>query len=841
MAANGRRGDDLRCGAPWDGVSSGESWALDGLAGGSYDSVRRRVWYPSRRRFVATGSVSFMVVMAIVARSVWGVSTAWISDPREVGIIALCVLLTMFYHETSATGIVSVPHTIVPVVVAVAFFVGDLELVAPVLLLGLMASMLVWRRSLFAASIEVLGVILSSAPVPIVFALFSRGGCVGEGTIANCYPADIFGESMALSQHWLLPAVVALVAVVAARFVIDMAIAVLLGYSTCSYVSQYSVQRMTLFLAMDVLAATVVGIVMLYDLRIGQRCTALGRPYVVCFVYAITMDQYFRIRRNIWVRRSLYCFMDVVRMMPLPQRNPENSVVEAMQRRFGMFTCSAETLVPGRHESYSFVASKAIDFNGRNFHLVMERNIWNRAFLASDRYLLDSLASVLEEIARVGREISAVQGESEADALTGVRNYRSFIGMLRSLAERESAADAAILYVDVDHLRRINSRYGYAVGNEVLKTVASRLTSVVPDGSVVGRIGDDEFGVILEGAPSVSGMKNLVSDVLDVVSAPVRAGGQLVEVSLSVGTSVSGQGKSLADLMTEAAQRLSVSTDVPGTAPGESGKSAADALAAVRAVDEAIDQAVTANLYIPQFDMRSGMMSALRVIGRIPDGQGGYVSENFARLQAERLGKAGELAVNVLDQATRDIEARSSILGFVDRIELMVSRRAASDPAFMSRLEDLHSRRPDLRVDCLLDGNALAAVSDGGVDYLRPLLDVPNVGLVINVADVTFKDLLVLLRHPVQGIRMDRRLMPDDWEERGRDAVKSVVDWALRSGMMVIVSGLTVAEQLDSLPDEGPVQIEGPVLCNPLTIGELVIRMESMGRGCFTPHPNHRP
>lgn len=821
-AGDGRRRDDV------GGIA-------DGFTGTGAEWSTCRIGYPSHRRFVVLGSVAFVAMVVLTAWSVWVLVTrhAAAVDSREAVIVmAVCVLASMFYNASYSTNAVSIPHTVVPVIAAVALFSGDLPVAIPIILVGLMIFLTVWRKSLFTASIEALGVVLTAVSVPLAFRLVPVSLCRGGDASSGCYPLAISVGMRLLARQWLVPTVLSILVAMVLRFLIDLAIAGLLGYRLCAFIGECSLQRVGFLLLTDVGAASVLGFVMLYSLKIGQDWSSYGRTYVVCLLYAIALDQYFRIRRSVWTRLSLVCFTDIIGMLPLPRRNPEESVIRALRRRFGMFRCSAEPVIPRQREMHSYVSSRAIDFNGRRFHLVMERSIWHRSFLPSDQALLDSLGSVLEEVARVGREISAVQGESEMDALTGVHNYRSFIGFLRSMAERSGSADVAVMYIDVDQLRRINRRYGYTVGNEVLKTMANRLRSVMPSGSFLARIGDDEFGVILDESLSPDRTRNLVSTVLDEVGVPVRAGDQLVEVSISAGISDSGGGKSVADLLIESEQRLSVSAQSSGVESEDSGESGADALAAVGAVDDAIEHGITANLYVPVFDMTSGRMTALRVIGRLPDGQGGYVSGRFARLQAERLGKSGQLALNVLDRAIRDLDARRSVLGFIDHIQMIVSRDAASDVAVLSRLGELSREFPDMTIDCILDGNALTSLSSDGADYLRSLVELPNVGLVINVPDATARDMMMILQLRVSAVRMDRTLMPDDQTPHGRDLVSSMVDWAESGGISVIFSNLSVASQLDALVDAGRLQIEGPLLCNPLTIGELCIRVENMGRGC---------
>lgn len=91
---------------------------------------------------------------------------------------------------------------------------------------------------------------------------------------------------------------------------------------------------------------------------------------------------------------------------------------------------------------------------------------------------------------------------ASTDELTGIANRRAFMGQLdREIAgATEFGWPLAVAMFDVDHFKLVNDRYGHAVGDRVLQLIAARAASVVRGGDLVGRLGGEEFGILMPGA-----------------------------------------------------------------------------------------------------------------------------------------------------------------------------------------------------------------------------------------------------------------------------------------------------------------------------------------------------
>jgi diguanylate cyclase (GGDEF)-like protein len=110
-----------------------------------------------------------------------------------------------------------------------------------------------------------------------------------------------------------------------------------------------------------------------------------------------------------------------------------------------------------------------------------------------DRDALDALNSRLQEALQ--RETTLAR----TDLLTGLPNSRAFLEQLPhelARAGREKRP-VAVLYLDVDHFKSINDRYGHSTGDEVLRRIAEAITQSVRAGDLVARIGGDEFMAVL--------------------------------------------------------------------------------------------------------------------------------------------------------------------------------------------------------------------------------------------------------------------------------------------------------------------------------------------------------
>lgn len=108
-------------------------------------------------------------------------------------------------------------------------------------------------------------------------------------------------------------------------------------------------------------------------------------------------------------------------------------------------------------------------------------------------------AELRAELARLQARLVEAEGLADRDALTPLFNRRA---LMRELARTRAAAEryggpASLVYFDLDGLKAINDRFGHSAGDAVLRAVAERLISHVRASDVAGRMGGDEFAVIL--------------------------------------------------------------------------------------------------------------------------------------------------------------------------------------------------------------------------------------------------------------------------------------------------------------------------------------------------------
>lgn len=132
---------------------------------------------------------------------------------------------------------------------------------------------------------------------------------------------------------------------------------------------------------------------------------------------------------------------------------------------------------------------------------------------------------------------------AEHDALTGLPNRRWLRERLHGHLEHmelDGGHGFALAFVDLDRFARVNDSLGHAVGDQVLRSAAGRLSSAVRGQDVVARVGGDEFLVLFDGATEEDAALQATRNLLDAVRRdPIEAGGHSVVVTASAGVVLS--------------------------------------------------------------------------------------------------------------------------------------------------------------------------------------------------------------------------------------------------------------------------------------------------------------
>lgn len=158
------------------------------------------------------------------------------------------------------------------------------------------------------------------------------------------------------------------------------------------------------------------------------------------------------------------------------------------------------------------------------------------------------LSAALGVLALVNRKLllrehkqrKAAEHEATTDMLTGIANRRHFMRAAdERLAEgRRRGWDCAILLIDLDRFKPVNDTYGHAAGDAVLTVVARRLEQELPVQHVAGRLGGDEFGIVL-GPDSDLRIAACVAQIGEAIGKPIAFSGKAIQIGASIGAALS--------------------------------------------------------------------------------------------------------------------------------------------------------------------------------------------------------------------------------------------------------------------------------------------------------------
>lgn len=156
----------------------------------------------------------------------------------------------------------------------------------------------------------------------------------------------------------------------------------------------------------------------------------------------------------------------------------------------------------------------------------------------------EAVTTLLEEVSRLNQEIQGMKERvsdleifADQDDLLPVLNRRAFVrelSRLQSFGERYNLK-ASLLYLDLNNFKIINDTHGHAAGDSVLRAFAETLVKQLRDSDIIGRLGGDEFGIVLPNANVEDARKKAASLAEAIAAMKVPYENKILRVGVAIG------------------------------------------------------------------------------------------------------------------------------------------------------------------------------------------------------------------------------------------------------------------------------------------------------------------
>ena len=418
------------------------------------------------------------------------------------------------------------------------------------------------------------------------------------------------------------------------------------------------------------------------------------------------------------------------------------------------------------------------------------------------------------------------------DALTGLPNRVLLQERIEHASQRaqRTQKSVAVLFVDLDHFKRVNDEYGHGVGDELLIAVARRMSVLVRAGDTLARVSGDEFVFLCEDLDAARDVDLLVERIDEAFTVPFALTQVEVAATASVGIAYAGPGVGVTDDLVLDADMAMYQAKRRG--------GAAHQMIDLRVADQARDRnqldrdlcVALANAeldvaYQPIVRTTDGSLTGVEALLRWTRANGGGgVPAAIAVAVAEQSGLITKIGSWVLQRACRDwVTWRTEHPGHRLDLAVNVSPRQLLDPGFVATVRtvlDVTGMDPRALVLEVTEG---ILVEDGD-RAMRVLGDLKPLGIRLALDDfgTGYCSLSYLQQYPIDIVKIDQRFVANLGRDRAASAIAaSVAQLAHVLGMTVTAEGVETEQQHDEVLGLGCDLAQGFHYARPMTATDL--------------------
>jgi diguanylate cyclase (GGDEF)-like protein len=416
--------------------------------------------------------------------------------------------------------------------------------------------------------------------------------------------------------------------------------------------------------------------------------------------------------------------------------------------------------------------------------------------------------------------------QAHFDPLTQLPNRLLFRDQLAQELRNveQNGARGALLYIDLDHFKKVNDSLGHAAGDQVLSIVAQRLRACVKDGDTVARLGGDEFTVILRDVSDATAVSAVADRMILSMQLPVRLGARDHHVHASIGIALfPADGSDLDELLRHADLAMYRAKDLGrGAAVFYNPKMAARG---ARVADSGLYRALKRrefSLYFqPQYRVNDGSMVGVEALLRWQKPRDGLVPSADFIPAAEESGLIVDLGGWVLDAACSQIALWREQGIAAPRVAVNLSVQQLRDPDMVASLRR-NLERYRLQFDAIELEMSEAALTDPDSQACIEGLSALGVRLTLDDFGTGHTALANLRRYPVGAVKIDRSFVEELADSPAAAALAStIIVMAHSLGKQVIAEGVETSDQLDFLRERGCDLAQGYFMARPLSASDM--------------------
>ena len=456
---------------------------------------------------------------------------------------------------------------------------------------------------------------------------------------------------------------------------------------------------------------------------------------------------------------------------------------------------------------------------------------------------------IIQDITALKRAEDRIRYLAFYDNLTGLANRSLFREHWSKVLPhaRRSGKRLAVLFIDLDHFKRINDTLGHPSGDKALITVAERLKSILRTSdilarsgeeqptSLISRVGGDEFTILATDITTPDHIANLAERIIKSLNEPLHLEGQSVILTASIGISVFPEDGEDIDTLLKNADTAMYEAKGRGRNNYQFFQSAMNDAAKARFhLSNRLRSALESNEFVlhyqPQFTNISGLLTGVEALIRWLDPELGLIAPDKFLPFAEESGFIHQINDWVLREACAQAQKWVAAGLFADcRMGINISGNSINFKKLGTRILEIlkETGLAPHHLELELTERVMMENTDEASEMLLMLKEM-GVSIAIDDFGTGYSALSHLQLFPLTTLKIDKSFVHNlEATGNGHSLLHSIIGIAKSFNLKVVAEGVETADQLTALDAMECDEVQGFLLSRPVSSDKLEERLLS--------------